>query len=91
MSLYAVHLVCRTALKNEEFAAALNADPEGALADFELTPTERRALLEGDVGTLDAAGAHEYALMWLGRSQVLGLTVAEFMSRITAVQPHYVY
>ena len=91
MSLYAVHLVCRTALKDGDFAAALNADPEGALVGFELTPGERQALLEGDVGALYAEGAHEYALMWLGRAQVLGLTVPEFMKRITAVEPHYEY
>jgi hypothetical protein len=91
MSLYDVHLVCRTALRDQEFCAALNSEPETALESFDLTPAERQALLEGDVGALYAAGAHEYVLMWLGRAQVLGLNIPEYMKRITAVAPHYIY
>ena len=91
MSVYDVHLVCRTALKDDAFREALSTGPEAALEGFDLTPTETDALLTGDVGALYAAGAHEYALMWLGRAGVLGLTVPEYMKRITAVSPHYVY
>ncbi len=91
MSLYEVHAICRTALKDEGFRDALNADPEATLDGFDLTPAEREALLTGDVAALYAQGAHEYALMWLGRAEVLGLTVPEYMKRITSAEPHYVY
>lgn len=91
MSLYSVHSVCRAALKDERFRAALNRDPAGALQDFHLTEAEREALLAGDVAALYAQGAHEYALMWLGRAEVVGLTVPEFMRRITQAEPHYTY
>ena len=91
MSLYDVHLVCRTALRDEAFREALNNDPAAALQGFDLSPSEHRALLAGDVGELYAEGAHEYVLMWLGRAQVLGLDIPEFMKRITAAEPHYVF
>jgi hypothetical protein len=91
MSLYGVHSVCRDALKNTNFRAALNTDAEAALAAYDLTAAERQELIDGDVATLYAQGAHEYALMWLGRAEVFGLTVPEYMKRITAAEPHYVY
>jgi hypothetical protein len=91
MSLYAVHSVCRAALNDEGFRQALNADPVAALARFDLTPQERDALLQGDVTALYGLGAHEYALMWLGRAEVLGLTVPEFAKRIKQAEPHYIY
>jgi hypothetical protein len=91
MSLYGVHSVCRDALKDTDFRAALNADPQAALAAYELTSSEREELIAGDVAALYAEGAHEYALMWLGRAEVFGLTVPEFAKRITKAEPHYVY
>jgi hypothetical protein len=91
MSLYAVHSVCREALNNQGFRDALNADPGVALEGFDLTPREREALLEGDVESLYGLGAHEYALMWLGRAEVFGLTVPEFAKRIKQAEPHYIY
>jgi hypothetical protein len=91
MSLYAVHEICREALKNEAFRARLNEDPQGALRDFELSDAERDALVAGDVSSLYAMGAHEYALMWLGRAEVLGLTVPGYMQRITQAEPRYTY
>lgn len=91
MSLYAVHEICRAALKDEAFRARLRDDPQGAVADFDLTGAEREALLAGDVAALYAHGAHEYALMWLGRAEVLGLTVPVYMQRITQAEPHYTF
>jgi hypothetical protein len=91
MSLYGVHSVCRWALKDESFRSALNADPPAALEGLDLTPVERDALLAGDVVTLYGLGAHEYALMWLGRAEVLGLNVPEYIKRITQAEPHYIY
>ncbi|MFZ0040835.1 MAG: hypothetical protein WAK93_05980 [Solirubrobacteraceae bacterium] len=91
MSIYDVHAVCRAALKDEQFRATLTADPETALSVFDLDPGERDALLRGDVATLYAQGAHEYVLMSLGRAEVLGLTVPEYMKRITQAEPHYIY
>lgn len=91
MSLYAVHEICRTALKDESFRTRLAADPRPALSDFDLAEAEREALLAGDVASLYAMGAHEYALMWLGRAEVLGLTVPGYMQRITQAEPHFTY
>ncbi len=91
MSMYGVHSVCRDALKDTDFRAALAADPHAALAAYDLTPSERDELIAGDVAALYAQGAHEYALMWLGRAEVFGLTVPEYMKRITAAEPHYIY
>jgi hypothetical protein len=91
MSLYAVHSVCRKALNNQGFREALNADPVAALKSFDLTPEERDALLAGDVVALYGRGAHEYALLWLGRAEVFGLTVPEYSKRIKLAEPHYIY
>lgn len=91
MSLYAVHCVCRDALKDEHLRAALNEDPQAALEGYDLQDAERDALIAGDVVSLYEAGAHEYALMWLGRAEVFGLTVPEYMKRITSTPAHYVY
>lgn len=91
MSIYEVHSICRAALKDESFRAALNENPEAALAGFDLQPAERQALLEGDVAALYAMGAHEYVLMWLGRAEVFGLSIPTYMQRITQAAPHYVY
>ncbi len=91
MSLYDVHSICRAALQDAAFRAALNADAESALDGFDLAPPERDALLAADVATLYALGAHEYVLMWLGRAEVLGLSVPEYITRITAATPHYIY
>jgi hypothetical protein len=91
MSLYGVHSVCRDALKDTDFRSALNADPQSALGLYDLTASERQELIAGDVAALYAEGAHEYALMWLGRAEVFGLTVPEYMKRITTAEPHYVY
>ncbi len=91
MSIYEVHVICRAALKDEQFRAALTEDPAAALEPFALDVGERDAVLNGDVARLYDLGAHEYVLMWLARAQVLGLTVPEFMRRITQAEPHFVY
>jgi hypothetical protein len=91
VSIYEVHTICRAALKDDRFRTALTEDPEAALSGFDLDPDERDALLRGDVASLYAQGAHEYVLMWLGRAEVLGLTVPEYMKRITQAEPHFVY
>jgi hypothetical protein len=91
VSIYEVHAVCRAALQDEEFRAALVQDPETALDGFELDPAERDALLNGDVVELYEQGAHEYVLMWLARAEVFGLTVPEYVQRITQATPHFIY
>ena len=65
MSLYAVHCVCRDALKDEHFRAALNDDPEAALETYELSDGEREALIAGNVARLYQAGRPRDALMRL--------------------------
>jgi hypothetical protein len=91
MSLYAVHSICRDAFKDESFQTRLKDDPEAALADRDLTPGEREALLAGDIARLYSWGAHEYVLTWLARAEVLGVDLPGFLQRIQQAEPRYIY
>lgn len=91
MSVYAVNLVGRRVIREPEFCARIAADPEAALAEFDLSGSERKALLAGDVARLYALGAHEYLLMGLGRRGVLGLDLPTFSDRIRQAEPRLNY
>jgi hypothetical protein len=56
MSIYAVNKLCREALRDVTFRAALKRDPQAAIASLSLTDEERAALLRGDVAWLYARG-----------------------------------
>lgn len=87
MSLYAVNLVGRRVLHDPPFRERLLADPEGALAELDLTGEELDALIAGDVGTLYHLGAHEYLLMNIARYGALGLDMKIFSERMRATGP----
>ena len=91
MSIYAVHALCRDALRDPTVRASLADDSQAVLESRPLEPDERDALLRGDVAELYTRGAHEYVLMWLARAEVLGLTVPVFMERIRLAEPRYIY
>jgi hypothetical protein len=82
MSIYAVNKLCRDALYDAEFRAALARDPAAALAPLPLTAAERTALLAGDVAWLYEHGAHPFLLAYLTRWELFGLTAAVYSERI---------
>jgi hypothetical protein len=84
MSTYAVNKVCRDALRDAAFRAALQADPEAALRERDLSDAERRALLAGEVGTLYRMGAVAFLLAYLTRFELFGLTVPVYSERMRA-------
>jgi Aromatic-ring-opening dioxygenase LigAB, LigA subunit len=82
MSIYAVNRVCRDALHDAAFRAALQKDPGAALKDRDLTDAERTALLAGDVATLYRMGAAAFLLCYLTRWSLFGLTVPVYSTRM---------
>jgi hypothetical protein len=88
MSIYAVNKLCREALRDAAFRAALKRDPQAAIAPLSLTEEERAALLHGDVAWLYERGAHPFLLAYLTRWELFGLTVSLYSERIrTAREP----
>lgn len=88
MSIYAVNKLCRDALHDPAFRAALERDPRSAIASLALTDAERTALLAGDVAWLYERGAHPFLLAYLTRWELFGLTVSLYSERIrTAREP----
>ena len=88
MSIYAVNKLCREALRDTAFRAALKRDPQAAIAPLALTEEERAALLNGDVAWLYERGAHPFLLAYLTRWELFGLTVSIYSERIrTAREP----
>ena len=86
MSTYAVNKLCREALHDPQFRAALKRDPSSAMALLALTEEERSALLNGDVAWLYERGAHPFLLAYLTRWELFGLTVALYSERIRAAR-----
>jgi len=84
MSSYAVDKVCRRAVMDEQFRKALRDDPERTLSGVQppLSPSERRWMLAGDVGSLSRAGATSFLLTHLARLELLGLTLESYADRI---------
>ena len=88
MSIYAVNKLCREALRDAAFRAALKHDPQAAIAPLSLTEEERAALLNGDVAWLYERGAHPFLLAYLTRWELFGLAVSIYSERIrTAREP----
>jgi Aromatic-ring-opening dioxygenase LigAB, LigA subunit len=84
MSIFAVNYLCREVLRNHTFRAAMKEDPARALADQDLSAPERRALLDGDVGTLFRMGANAFLMAYLARFEVCGLNVEVYNQRMRA-------
>ena len=84
MSSYEVNKLCRRALREPNFRAALVSDPAATLAELALTDAERSALLAGDVAALYRSGASTFLLSYLPRWQVFGLTVPLYNERMRA-------
>ena len=86
MSLFAVDKVCRRAVIDPQFAAALRDDPDAALraATPPLSDLERELMLDGNVGLLGRMGANFFLLHQLGRLELFGLTLPLYAERIRA-------
>lgn len=86
MSAYMINKVCQRVGHDDGFRAALDADPQAALAAFDLTDEERALLIGGEVGRLFELGAHPYLLGHLTRHETLGITVDGFSRRMIAAR-----
>jgi Aromatic-ring-opening dioxygenase LigAB, LigA subunit len=86
VSVYAVNKLCRDALHDPGFRAALKADPESATASLALSEDERSALLNGDVAWLYEKGAHPFLLAYLTRWELFGLTVPLYSERMRSAR-----
>ena len=82
MSVYAVNKICRDALHDLDFRAAVKRDPAAAIAARDLSGEERKALLDGDVVRLYQWGCHPFLLAYLTRCDLFGLTPAIYNARI---------
>lgn len=82
MSVYAIDEVCYRCVHDPPFRERLRSAPEAALAELELTPEERDALLRADVAALYRMGAHAFLLGHLARYRVLGLDQPTYNERI---------
>jgi Aromatic-ring-opening dioxygenase LigAB, LigA subunit len=82
VSTYAVNYLCREVLRDHAFRAAMKADPAAAIANYDLTPEERAALLAGDVATLYRLGVNAFLMGYLPRFEVCGLTLPIYNDRI---------
>ena len=86
MSVFAVNYLCREVLRDHAFRAAMKSDPAQALAPLDLTDDERRALVDGDVGTLFRMGVNGFLMGYLARFEVCGLNVETYNQRMRAVK-----
>lgn len=84
MSAYEVNKLCRRALREPEFRAALQEDPAAVLDGLDLTEAERTALLAGQVGDLYRLGASAFLLSYLPRWGLFGLDVDSYGTRMRA-------
>jgi hypothetical protein len=87
VSSYSVNKVGYQIVHNAAFRERLLADPASAIADFDLEPAERAALLAGEVGTLYQSGAHEFLLLNIAKFGGFGLTMPVFVTRMRAAGP----
>jgi hypothetical protein len=86
MTVFAVNHLCREVLRDHAFRATMKADPAKALAPFDLTDQERRALIAGDVGALYRMGVNAFLMGYLARFEVCGLNAEIYNERMRAVK-----
>ncbi|HXP92171.1 MAG TPA: hypothetical protein VN905_01755 [Candidatus Binatia bacterium] len=85
MSTYFVNAICNRTVHDQAFRAAMKADPEEAISEYDLTAAERKALLGGQVGTLAKMGAHTFLLGHLTRYGLVGLNDELYGERMRAI------
>ncbi len=87
MNIYLIHTLCRRVLHDKEFRKLILASPEYAVQTMPFTEEERTALLSGDVGRLNRAGASGFLLLILSRFEVFGLVLPTFNRRMRTGTP----
>jgi hypothetical protein len=85
MSIYTVNEICWRLVHEPAFRAALERDVATAIADEDLSPIERMALVAGDVVQLYQMGAHGFLLGHLARYRIAGLTVPLYNERMRSI------
>ena len=90
MSRYAVNKVLWTVARDDAQAAIYMENPETFLADFSLSDTEHRQLLERDFAAMFADGAHPF-LLFTFRIKISGgfsfPMMTEHVKALSAVEP----
>lgn len=84
MSTYAINHLCRQTLRDAAFREAMRSDPAAAVSGLELTPAERAAVVNGEVGELFRMGANTFLLGYLVRFGLLGLTLDSYRAKLRA-------
>ena len=82
MNVYLIHTLCRRVLHDKEFRRLILEDAEAAVSSMPFNNEERAALLAGDVGLLNRAGASGFLLLILSRFEVFGLKLPVFNRRM---------
>jgi hypothetical protein len=82
MSVYALNFLFRETLRDHAFRAQMKSDPAAAIAGFDLTDEERKALLSADIGRLYDMGVNAFLMGYLCRFELLGLTPDLYYDRI---------
>ena len=80
MSLYQVQKFLYHLNRDDKLKAAYHSDLESLLADYELTPEEHSALVEGDVGKLYVIGVNGQILMHF--AALLGIEWFDYLERM---------
>lgn len=87
MNIFLVHTLCRRVLHDKAFRKLVLISPEAALQTMPFSEEERAALLSGDVGRLNRAGASGFLLLILSRFEVFGLALPIFNRRMRTGAP----
>lgn len=87
MNIYLIHSLCRRVLHDRAFRELVLKSPEAALQTMPFSEDERAALLAGDVGRLNRAGASGFLLLILSRFEVFGLALPIFNRRMRTGSP----
>ena len=82
MSAYQVNKLCHRLYHDRLLRDAVKADPAKAIAEWPLSDTERKALLEGDIKKIYEWGVHPFLLAHFTRWNLFGVTAPVYAERI---------
>ena len=84
MSVYEISKILYLLDLDADLLQGLKTNPADAIKNFALSPDERRALLEGDIGKLYRMGVHTFLLASTVRHELFGITREHYEQRIRA-------
>ena len=82
MSVYLLNKMMYLLEMDAAFRERMKSNSDQAIDEFTLTPTERRALITGDIGTLFKMGVHPLLLSCLSRQELFGVNRENYTPRI---------